>query len=234
MDASSARSLFRRWLFPARLPTQDEITQCRPFGKIGQKAIFRERDLHDGVSMPASVTVTVPARLHLGFLDLNGGLGRRFGSIGLAISDLRTRITIRRATRSEVSGPESDRVRQYLQTMERCAGAGRQPRGGHCGSRSRPCRPRFRHAARACGRRRLAPTAQPAARCRGRRAQSGARNALGHRHRTFFSRRIGRRRRSRSNRPGRRRSSAICRFRTAGVFLLFSTRNIAACMASTK
>ncbi len=25
-----------------------------------------------------------PARLHLGFLDLNGGLGRRFGSLGLA------------------------------------------------------------------------------------------------------------------------------------------------------
>ena len=41
---------------------------------------------------PSSVTVTVPARLHFGFLDLNGGLGRRFGSIGLAISDLRTRI----------------------------------------------------------------------------------------------------------------------------------------------
>jgi beta-ribofuranosylaminobenzene 5'-phosphate synthase len=75
--------------------------------------------LHDGVPLPASVTVTVPARLHLGFLDLNGGLGRRFGSIGLAISDLRTRITIRRATHSRVSGPESDRVRQYLQTMER-------------------------------------------------------------------------------------------------------------------
>jgi beta-ribofuranosylaminobenzene 5'-phosphate synthase len=75
--------------------------------------------LHDGVPLPASVTVTVPARLHLGFLDLNGGLGRSFGSIGLAVSDLRTKITIRRATRSKVSGSESDRVRRYLQTMER-------------------------------------------------------------------------------------------------------------------
>ncbi len=44
--------------------------------------------------LPVSVTVTVPARLHLGFLDLNGGLGRRFGSIGLAIGGLRTRIAI--------------------------------------------------------------------------------------------------------------------------------------------
>jgi beta-ribofuranosylaminobenzene 5'-phosphate synthase len=80
---------------------------------------FGSQRLHDGVSQLAGVTVTVPARLHLGFLDLNGRLGRRFGSIGLAISDLRTSIAIRRTKRSEVSGPESDRVRQYLQTMER-------------------------------------------------------------------------------------------------------------------
>jgi beta-ribofuranosylaminobenzene 5'-phosphate synthase len=75
--------------------------------------------VHNGVSDAVGITVTAPARLHLGFLDLNGRLGRRFGGIGLAISDLRTRITIRRATRTEVSGPESDRVRQYLKTMER-------------------------------------------------------------------------------------------------------------------
>lgn len=75
--------------------------------------------MHNRVSLPAGITVTVPARLHLGFLDLNGGLGRRFGSIGLAISDLRTSIAIRRAAHMEISGPESDRVRQYLQSMER-------------------------------------------------------------------------------------------------------------------
>ena len=83
--------------------------------------------MHNGVSHPAGITVTVPARLHLGFLDLNGRLGRRFGSIGLAISDLRTGITIRRTKRSEVAGPESDRVREYLQIMERLLALG----GGH-------------------------------------------------------------------------------------------------------
>jgi hypothetical protein len=31
-----------------------------------------------------SVTVTAAARLHLGFLDMNGGLDRRFGSLILA------------------------------------------------------------------------------------------------------------------------------------------------------
>lgn len=75
--------------------------------------------MHTGLPQPDRITVTVPARLHLGFLDLNGGLGRRFGSIGLAVSDLKTSLTIRRAKSPEVSGPEGDRVRQYLEIMQR-------------------------------------------------------------------------------------------------------------------
>ena len=67
---------------------------------------------------PNSVTVTAPARLHLGFLDLNGELGRSFGSIGLAISDLRTRVTISRAASEKVSGPESERARRYIERLQ--------------------------------------------------------------------------------------------------------------------
>lgn len=78
--------------------------------------------------LPAdSVTVTVPARLHLGFLDLNGGLGRRFGSIGLAISGLETRITVVRAAHTQVRGPEAERVRRHVETMEQTLGLA----GGH-------------------------------------------------------------------------------------------------------
>jgi len=68
---------------------------------------------------PASVTVTVPARLHLGFFDLHGGLGRRFGSVGVAISDLATRIEIERAAATEIAGPEGDRVERHLDIMRR-------------------------------------------------------------------------------------------------------------------
>jgi beta-RFAP synthase len=57
--------------------------------------------------------------LHLGFLDLNGGLGRRFGGIGLAISGLGTSITISAASQMHVTGPESERVRGHLETMRR-------------------------------------------------------------------------------------------------------------------
>jgi beta-ribofuranosylaminobenzene 5'-phosphate synthase len=66
----------------------------------------------------SSVTITVPARLHFGFLDLNGGLGRRFGSMGLAISGPRTRLTIAPAVRTEISGPERERVKRYLAAMQ--------------------------------------------------------------------------------------------------------------------
>jgi beta-RFAP synthase len=64
-----------------------------------------------------SVTVSVPARLHLGFLDLNGGLGRRFGGVGLAIDQLRTCLTVRPASHMHVSGPESERIRRHLEVM---------------------------------------------------------------------------------------------------------------------
>jgi beta-ribofuranosylaminobenzene 5'-phosphate synthase len=76
---------------------------------------------------PVKVTVAVPARLHLGFLDLDGGLGRRFGSIGVAISDLQTRVAIERATATEIKGPQSDRVARYLDMMQRELGL----TGGH-------------------------------------------------------------------------------------------------------
>src|SRR5262249_46830918 len=68
---------------------------------------------------PVKVTIAVPARLHLGFLDLDGGLGRRFGSIGVATSDLQTRVAIGRAATAEFIGPESERVARYLDMMRR-------------------------------------------------------------------------------------------------------------------
>lgn len=71
---------------------------------------------------PNSVTVSVPARLHLGFLDLNGELGRRFGSIGLAITGLRTRVTVAAATQMQVSGPDSERARRYVERLQQFLG----------------------------------------------------------------------------------------------------------------
>ena len=42
----------------------------------------------------SKITITSPARLHLGFMDLNGSLGRKFGSVGLAIDSIETSVTV--------------------------------------------------------------------------------------------------------------------------------------------
>lgn len=45
-----------------------------------------------------TIDIESPARLHLGFIDPNGSSGRRFGSLGLALDGLSTRVTLARAS----------------------------------------------------------------------------------------------------------------------------------------
>lgn len=79
----------------------------------------------DGTPAPAcarpaagGVRVVAPARLHLGFLDLNGGLGRRFGSIGLAIDSPATELVLSRSRTFKAEGPDR---RRALETLKRVA-----------------------------------------------------------------------------------------------------------------
>lgn len=67
------------------------------------------------------VRVRAPARLHLGFLDLSGALGRRFGSLGLAIDELATELEIVRG-RDPIEGPEATRATGHLAKL--CAAWG--------------------------------------------------------------------------------------------------------------
>ena len=66
-----------------------------------------------------SVRVRAPARLHLGFLDMNGALGRRFGSIGLAVDRPATRLTVTRSPSNAASGAESARSVKLAQLFSR-------------------------------------------------------------------------------------------------------------------
>jgi beta-RFAP synthase len=52
--------------------------------------------------------------LHLGFLDLNGEIGRRYGSIGIAIDRPATDLTITRATENSATGAENRRALKLL------------------------------------------------------------------------------------------------------------------------
>ncbi|NNC68350.1 MAG: GHMP kinase [Gammaproteobacteria bacterium] len=63
----------------------------------------------------SSIYVEAPARLHLGFLDLEGGLGRRFGSVGLTLDDVATKIIARPSERLSVISDPSGRVQKYVE-----------------------------------------------------------------------------------------------------------------------
>jgi len=61
------------------------------------------------------IYIEAPARLHLGFLDLDGGLGRRFGSVGLTLNEIATKIIARPADELKVLGDPSGRVQKYAE-----------------------------------------------------------------------------------------------------------------------
>jgi beta-ribofuranosylaminobenzene 5'-phosphate synthase len=63
------------------------------------------------------VTIAVAARLHLGFLDLHGGLGRRFGSLGVALEEPRTVLELRPAAAVLAEGSQADRALAHLRRL---------------------------------------------------------------------------------------------------------------------
>ena len=83
-------------------------TQPSPSDSQGPRAIR-------GTS--GAVRVVAPARLHLGFLDLNGDLGRRFGSIGLAIDRPATELTLTHSRQLNSEGPDADRALAALRRL---------------------------------------------------------------------------------------------------------------------
>jgi beta-RFAP synthase len=63
------------------------------------------------------VSVRAQARLHLGFLDMCGDLGRKFGSIGLSITNIETSITARYAHDIDISGIYIERAENYAEQI---------------------------------------------------------------------------------------------------------------------
>jgi beta-RFAP synthase len=69
------------------------------------------------------VVVEAAARLHLGFLDLNGECGRLFGSLGVAIEHPRCVVEACPASRPEACGDSADDVVAVLEAVGRSVGA---------------------------------------------------------------------------------------------------------------
>ena len=64
-------------------------------------------------SQPSRIEVVAPARLHLGFFDLNGSLGHRFGSLGVTLEGLTTRVLAAPCDTVYASGPQSERAAAF-------------------------------------------------------------------------------------------------------------------------
>jgi beta-ribofuranosylaminobenzene 5'-phosphate synthase len=82
--------------------------------------------------LPAAVRVRAPGRLHLGFMDPAGTLGRRFGSLGLVVDGLHTTVELRRLGHDEgrdkfsaadaPAAAELPRARAHLDALRRATG----------------------------------------------------------------------------------------------------------------
>lgn len=87
-------------------------------------------ELPDAVALRAGVGVRVqaPGRLHLGFLDPAGTLGRRFGSLGLVIDEFETVVELRHAESDRASAADAAasaelaRARVHLNQLRRATG----------------------------------------------------------------------------------------------------------------
>jgi len=77
--------------------------------------------------MMNAIEIESPARLHLGFIDPAGSAGRRFGSLGLAVDGLSTRLRLSRAASprdawrvaSAAARPELERAHKHLAQLAR-------------------------------------------------------------------------------------------------------------------
>ena len=80
------------------------------------------------VDSSPSVTVCAPGRLHLGFFDPAGTLGRSFGSLGLVIDGFETEVSLAAVAESRVTAAgiaeraESERARDYLDRLQQHSG----------------------------------------------------------------------------------------------------------------
>lgn len=65
------------------------------------------------------VIVKTISRLHFGFIDLNGGLGRLYGSIGVALKNPRIMVTVTPNDKLVIENGDTEKTRQFVEKFSR-------------------------------------------------------------------------------------------------------------------
>lgn len=89
------------------------LTSDRPSGPVMPE---RQQD-NRSPGFSRIVRIEAPARLHMGFLDMGGSLGRRFGSIGVGLDEIHTRLTAETAPVLDVTGPDAERAQRCAERL---------------------------------------------------------------------------------------------------------------------
>lgn len=66
----------------------------------------------------SNVTIIANARLHLGFFDLNGSLGRKFGSLGIALAQPATQVLMEKSKETQAKGEDCARALQVIHKIQ--------------------------------------------------------------------------------------------------------------------
>ena len=65
------------------------------------------------------LSISTPARLHFGIMDMRGDLGRIHGSVGVAIQKPRLVIDIKESTETKVIGARSNRAYEIVEALRK-------------------------------------------------------------------------------------------------------------------
>ncbi len=71
------------------------------------------------VSSIAKIKISTPARLHLGFIDLHGGVGRKFGSAGIALDTPRLELEIMATEALNIQGADNARIARLVKAFDK-------------------------------------------------------------------------------------------------------------------
>lgn len=72
--------------------------------------------------MPATVVVSAPSHVHVGNIDLHGGVGRLYGTLGFALQEPRLVVRVSLADSFEASGPRREESIRYARAACEAAG----------------------------------------------------------------------------------------------------------------